>query len=87
MKQTTHQRPAYGWRLLLSIDQFFNVLLSPVLNLFLPKTAHRFGNEDETLSSVFGKNAATVTWCYWMCRLLHLFDKGHCHKSIEHDEK
>lgn len=82
----------YGWRLLVSLDQFINVLASPLLNLFLPKHPRHgrlnpFGKPDETLSSVFGKNARNgVTWCYWVCRGLHWFDKDHCKRSIEEDE-
>ncbi len=84
-------RKAYWLRLLIAFDQFFNVLLSPLLNRFLPanhKEAMRplFGFEDETLSSVFGKNARYVKWCYWMCQVLSRFDSNHCEKSIERDE-
>ena len=78
---------SYFWRLLVSIDQFFNVLLSPVLNAVL-KPHYRFGNEDETLSSVFGKNVelGSCKGCYYICRVLHLIDPGHCKNSIERDE-
>jgi len=77
----------YFWRLLLSIDQFFNVLLSPLLNLLL-KPSYPFGNEDETISSVMGKNLrlGSCRACYFVCRVLHLLDKNHCKRSIEHDE-
>jgi len=84
----TVKRKAYGWRLLIALDQFFNVLLSPILNYFLPfNSLNYFGNEDETLSSVFGKNAGLCRWCFWLCRVLHLADKNHCKKSIEYDEQ
>ena len=73
------------WNILISIDQFFNVLLSPLLNWTL-KPDYKFGDEDETLSSVFGKNKAKCKACYWICRALHLIDKNHCEESIELDE-
>ena len=75
----------YFWRVLVSIDQFFNVLLYPLLNLWL-KPKIPFGNPDETLSSVFGKNSAECKFCNFMCRVLNVFDPDHCNKSIEHDE-
>ncbi len=73
------------WNILISIDQFFNVLLSPLLNWWL-KPKYKFGYPDETLSSVFGKNHKQCRACYWICRALHLIDKNHCKESIEHDE-
>lgn len=73
------------WNILISIDQFINVLLSPILN-YLLNPVHRFGYPDETLSSVFGKNKKQCKMCYWICRALHLLDKNHCDDSIESDE-
>ena len=73
------------WNILISIDQFANVLFSPVLNL-LPNLKAKFGYPDETLSSVFGKNREVCKSCYWICRALHLLDPKHCEKSIEEDE-
>ena len=65
----------YGWRILLSIDQFFNTLTG--------------GDEDETISSRIGKNveAKTDCWiCRILCKLLNLIDPNHCMDSIERDE-
>ena len=78
----------YWKRLLVWLDQGVNVLLSPVLNIYLPPGAYRFGYEDETLSSVFAKNSRhhQVKWCCVMCKLLNLFDQDHCTKNIELDE-
>lgn len=78
----------YLWNLLISIDQFFNVFLSPFLNMFISEKSYKFGNPDETLSSVFGKNVRSgkCKGCYYICRILHLIDKNHCKKSIEEDE-
>lgn len=79
---------AYGWNLLVALDNFANVLLSPLLNLLLRPKAARFGDPDETLSSVFGKNvrAGKCYGCRLVCRLLNKIDPGHCQASIEDDE-
>jgi len=78
---------SYLWRLLLSFDQFLNVLLSPLLNLILPKeSTSKFGNEDETISSVLGKNIKICRVCKMVCKLLALFQNKHCINSIESDE-
>ncbi len=76
---------AWLWNVLIWIDQGVNVLLGPILNLLL-SPRFRFGDPDETLSSVFGKNRKECKACYWICRALHLLDKNHCEKSIELDE-
>jgi len=76
------------WNILIAIDQGANVVFSPVLNLLLmPKIM--FGNPDETLSSVMGKNvrAGSCPVCHFMCRWLSFIQKEHCKKSIEDDEK
>lgn len=77
----------YLWSILISIDQLVAVVLSPILNIVF-KGPYKFGDPDETLSSVFGKNIkkGKCKGCYFICRLLHLFEKNHCKKSIEEDE-
>ncbi len=74
----------YFWNLLISIDQLVNVLLSPVLSIIF-NPVDKFGNPDETLSSVFGKNVqnGSCRACHLICKLLHKFDPNHCKKSIE----
>lgn len=68
----------YIWNILIAIDQLGNALLA--------------GDPDETMSSRFGKwlDEPRGTWrwriAYFICRLLHLLDKGHCEKTIELDE-
>lgn len=68
----------YFWNILISIDQFVNTLFG--------------GDPDETISSRAGKWLSmphdTLQWkfSYALCRVLHLFDKNHCIKSIEEDE-
>lgn len=73
----------YLWNILIWIDQGANTIFCPILN---PIFGGGFGNPDETLSSRFGKNVPKNKPAYYMCRLLHLFDKDHCSKSIEEDE-
>ena len=77
----------YIWNILVSIDQLINVVLGPLLNVLL-RPVDKFGDPDETLSSVFGKNVqrGTCKGCYIICRILHLIDPDHCNKSIEKDE-
>ena len=65
----------YFWRMLISIDQFFNTLTG--------------GAPDETLSSRMGKavEAKGNCWfCHTVCKALHWIDKNHCRDSIERDE-
>jgi len=59
---------------LIAIDQLGNTLA--------------MGDPDETISSRAGKCARKGgnRPCYWLCRMLHLLDKGHCERSIEADE-
>ena len=76
-------------QLLIAIDQLGNVLLSPLLNLFVQRGGAAFGSPDETLSSVMGKNARAQTCplCRWICRnILNPIQRHHCDKSIEPDE-
>lgn len=86
MSEHCQPKKHYILRLLVSFDQFINVLLSPLLNLLLNPQHGQFGSEDETLSSVFAKNAPHCKYCFGMCRFLHVLDKDHCKKSIESDE-
>lgn len=78
----------YLWNLLLLVDQGVNTVAGPLLNLALRPKAARFGDPDETLSSVLGKNvqAGECRGCKQICRLLNWIDPGHCQTSIESDE-
>ncbi|MGV3466385.1 MAG: hypothetical protein ACO1OT_13960 [Heyndrickxia sp.] len=64
----------YFWNILVSVDQFFNTVFG--------------GDPDETISSRMGKHLAKhdCPFCNLMCKLLNLFEKDHCVKSIEKDE-
>jgi hypothetical protein len=75
---------------LLSIDQFWQVLLAPILNIGV-NTAHKFGNPDETASSVVGKNLRETNELRW--KVIEFFlsfvlegGKPHAIPSIEEDE-
>lgn len=64
----------YFLRILISIDQLANTILG--------------GNEDETISSRAAKaKLQGKRWGCGLCKLLDKFDKNHCDKSIEMDEK
>ena len=78
----------YLWNVLLTIDQAANVIFAPVLNIVLRPKAARFGDPDETLSSVFGKNVrkGECTGCKLICWLLGKIDPNHCQMSTEEDE-
>jgi hypothetical protein len=63
----------WGWNVLVALDQLGNALT--------------LGDPDETISSRAGKQVkAGKWWAVALCKLLHLFDRGHCEKSIEGDE-
>ena len=73
------------------IDQLGNVVCNQLFNLSLiKKSGHRFGNEDETISSVIGKNKRTCTLTVTgrlLDKLLDIIDKNHSIKAIEEDKK
>lgn len=63
----------WTFNILVSLDQFGNTLFG--------------GDPDETISSRSAKaNQKGKWWGRAMCRFLDVFDKGHCAKSVEHDE-
>jgi hypothetical protein len=71
-----------------SIDQLGNVVCSHLFNITLIKkdSKHLFGNPDETISSVLGKNKLNGTLTkigIILTKILHFFDKNHSIKSIE----
>jgi hypothetical protein len=72
----------YILNILISLDQLVNVVFGPLLNLIL-RPSYKFGEPDDTLSEVFGRNRKDCKACYYICRVLHWFDKNHCEKSID----
>lgn len=81
---------AYFWSLALSLDQLGNVIAQDVFNLLLIKKGGiSFGNEDETISSVLGKNKLDnklTRLGKGLDYILNKIDKNHTIKSIEKDE-
>jgi hypothetical protein len=77
----------FFWNFLIWVDQGLNTVLGWPLNLVLDPDV-RFGDPDETLSSVFGKNvrAGSCKTCRVVCRVLDWIDPGHCERSVERDE-
>ena len=78
----------YAWAL--SIDQLGNVVCKELFNdILITPSGIPFGNPDETISSVLGKNKlnSSLTWLGksldW---ILNKLDPNHSIKSIEADE-
>lgn len=78
----------YFKRIAKSLDQLGNVIGGPLLNTTLIKqcSKDRFGSEDETISSVLGKNK--LSGCLTnagmaLSNILDRLDKNHVEKSIE----
>jgi len=72
-----YKKHSYILRLLISIDQFFNVLL---LN----------GNEDQTISGRVGYRSYKTGKWYWLAlekiiNTIFFFHDNHCKNSIEFD--
>lgn len=78
----------YYWKLALSLDQLGNVVMSGLFNtIFITKhSTNFFGNPDETISSVLGKNmrAGTLSMNGWILNyILNKIEKDHTINSIE----
>lgn len=75
----------------IAIDQMGNVVMQELFNDILIKPGgHKFGDEDETISSVLGKNqlnGSLTRWGNYLNQLLNLFEKNHSVKSIEDNGK
>lgn len=84
------KRGKYLYKIALGIDQLGNVVCARLFNFFLIDIeGHQFGNEDETISSVLGKNKKTNTLTLFgiaLDMLLELIDKNHNIEAIEEDE-
>lgn len=82
----------YFFDIAVCIDQAGNVVCRKLLDLIMIKSYGQipFGNPDETISSVIGKNHAngSLTWCGWgLYKLLNKIEKDHSENAIEEDEK
>jgi len=83
-------RRKYLFRIAVSIDQTGNVVCAKLFNIiFITGAGYKFGKEDETISSVLGKNKKQNTLRF-LGKLLDLIldhiEKDHSVKSIETDE-
>lgn len=76
------------WNVFVSFNQCCNVVFGPLLNLILRPKQARFGDPDETLSSVLGKGVANgdCRLCRPVCRVLNWIDPNHCQLNQESDE-
>ena len=74
----------------ISIDQTGNVIMQELFNdILIKKGGYLFGNEDETISSVLGKNQQRTTLTLigrMLNRILHFLEKDHSVMAIEADE-
>ncbi len=82
----------YYWNMAIALDQLGNVCLESLMNDLLIQewSNNNFGNPDETISSVLGKNQLDGTLKPLgknLVLLLGKLDNNHSIKSIERDEK
>ncbi|GAA0871810.1 hypothetical protein GCM10009117_09560 [Gangjinia marincola] len=72
----------------ISVDQLGNVLMQHLLNhLWITSKGYKFGNRDETISSVIGKNLQTDTLTSFgklMDRILDFLEPEHSLNSIDY---
>jgi 8-oxo-dGTP diphosphatase len=84
------KRGEYLFRIAVSIDQLGNVVCSKLFNIILiTSSGYQFGKEDETISSVLGKNKELGTLRFLgklLDLLLDQIEKDHSIRSIEADE-
>jgi hypothetical protein len=77
----------YFYQTAVDIDRFGNHNLRTMLNATLRKQhGYPFGNKYETISLALGKNKREKTLSLTglvLCKILHIFDKDHCMKSIK----
>jgi 8-oxo-dGTP diphosphatase len=80
----------YLFKCAYATDQHANVFLAKLFNdVMIKKGGHKFGNPDETISSVLGKNKLIGKLSLFgkcLDYLLHLLDDNHSLNSIEEDE-
>ena len=77
----------YFYKIALAIDQMGNVAMQDVFNdILIQKPGHKFGDEDETISSVLGRNELTNTLTDLgkaLVKFLDFIDPNHALNSIE----
>ncbi len=79
----------YFLEMAISIDQLGNVIMQHFLNLiWIKKKGYPFGNRDETISSVIGKNLKKNTLTSFgkvISRILDSLDPNHSLNSIDYN--
>ena len=77
----------YFYKFALAIDQLGNVAMQDLFNdIFITKEGYKFGFEDETISSVLGKNEVLMTLTSLgkvLVKILNFIDPNHALNSIE----
>jgi len=80
-------RQEQAYQIAYGVDQLGNVVMKDAFNKWLIKDrGYEFGNPDETVSSVLGKNKRDNTLTgsgKFLDKLLNWLDDGHSLKSIE----
>ncbi|MBQ4822129.1 hypothetical protein [Aquimarina sp. MMG016] len=78
----------YFLEIAVSIDQLGNVIMQHILNLlWIKKEGYKFGNRDETISSVLGKNKVQNTLSGFgklIVSILDAIDPNHVFDSIDY---
>ena len=76
----------YFLTIALSIDQLGNVILAPLFNgIMIKRNGYKFGDEDETISYVLGRNQITETLSKCgnlFANLLDWIEPNHCAKTV-----
>lgn len=76
----------YFLTIALSIDQMGNVILAPLFNkIMIKRNGYKFGDEDETISYVLGRNQITETLSKFgnlLANFLDWIDENHCSKTV-----
>ncbi len=79
----------YLLEMAISIDQLGNVIMQHILNLlWIKKEGYKFGNRDETISSVLGKNQVQNTLSGFgklIVKILDTIDPNHALDSIDYE--
>jgi len=78
----------FSLKISISLDQLGNVLMQHLLNkIMILKGGYKFGNRDETISSVLGKNIEMNTLSKFgkgLNSILDAIDMGHSLNSIDY---
>ncbi len=78
----------FGLKIAISLDQLGNVAMQYLLNeIMIVKGGYKFGNRDETISSVIGKNEELDTLSIFgkfINKILNLIDPNHSLNSIDY---